>query len=69
LLADAADGRLRSPRRSARAMARLLGKRQPRLVQAAGVRAIERREVEAGRASGRPRVKLPTLEELLAAGR
>lgn len=69
VLADAADGRLRAPSRSARSLSRLLRKRQPRLVQAAGVRAIERREVEAGRASGRPRVKLTTIEDLLDAGR
>ena len=69
LLADAAEHRLTRPSRSGRAFARLLRKRQPDLVQAPGVRAIERHEVDAGRASGRPRVKLVTVEELLAAGR
>lgn len=69
LLGDAADGRLRSPSRSERALSRLVQRRQPQLVRGAGVRAIERREIDAGLASGRPRVKLTTVEDLLAAGR
>lgn len=69
LLADAAAGRLATPTASTRAFVRLLQRRQPRLVRGAGVRAIERREVDAGLATGRPRVKLTTVEELLAASR
>lgn len=69
VLADAADGRLAAPERSERALHRLLKSRQPRLVRGAGVRAIERREVDAGLASGRPRVKITTVEDLLAAAR
>jgi ferredoxin--NADP+ reductase len=69
LLGDAADGRLRSPSRSERALSRLVQRRQPQLVRGAGVRAIERREIDAGLAGGRPRVKLTTVEELLAAAR
>ncbi len=69
LLADAADGRLPAPARSERSLARLVQQRQPQVVRGRGARAIERHEVESGRAAGRPRVKLTTVEELLAASR
>jgi ferredoxin/flavodoxin---NADP+ reductase len=41
---------------------------QPKLVTAAHWEAIDRFEREAGERQGRPRVKLPTLEELLRIG-
>jgi ferredoxin--NADP+ reductase len=45
-----------------------LASRQPKLVTAAHWGAIDRFEREAGEQRGRPRVKLPTLEELLRVG-
>jgi ferredoxin--NADP+ reductase len=47
----------------------LLGERQPDLVTADGWRAIDKRELETGRDQERPRVKLASREELLAAAR
>ena len=47
----------------------LLAKRKPELVTADGWRAIDTRELEAGSAAGRPRVKLTSRDELLAAAR
>jgi ferredoxin--NADP+ reductase len=47
----------------------LLAARKPELVTADGWRAIEARELESGRAADRPRVKLTSREELLAAAR
>lgn len=67
LLADAADGSLRAPSRRPRAFASLLASRQSRLVRSKGVSAIEAAEQKAGRAAGRPRVKLTTIEGLLGA--
>ena len=69
ILADAAAGRLSAPSRSERALARRVRSRQPRVVESKGVRAIETAEQAAGRTSGRPRVKITTVEELLAAAR
>jgi ferredoxin--NADP+ reductase len=45
----------------------LLAERKPGLVSVDGWRAIDQREVEAGRSSDRPRVKLASREELLEA--
>jgi len=45
-----------------------LASRQPKLVTAAHWEAIDRFERAAGEPHGRPRVKLPTLEELLRVG-
>jgi ferredoxin--NADP+ reductase len=45
-----------------------LASRQPKLVTAAHWEAIDRFERAAGEPNGRPRVKLPTLEELLRIG-
>ncbi len=47
----------------------LLAGRKPELVTADGWQAIEARELESGRAADRPRVKLTSREELLAAAR
>ncbi len=48
---------------------RLLADRNPEVVTAEGWRAIDARELEAGTEAGRPRVKLTSREELLAASR
>jgi len=45
-----------------------LASRQPKLITDAHWQAIDRFEREAGEPHGRPRVKLPTLEELLRIG-
>jgi ferredoxin/flavodoxin---NADP+ reductase len=45
-----------------------LASRQPKLITAAHWEAIDRFEREAGEPNGRPRVKLPSLEELLRIG-
>ncbi|MDI3313537.1 MAG: FAD-dependent oxidoreductase [Mycobacterium sp.] len=72
LLGDLAVGRERGladfPGDHAAKLADWLVSRQPKLVTAAHWHAIDRFEREAGERQGRPRVKLPTLEELLRAG-
>jgi ferredoxin--NADP+ reductase len=45
----------------------LLAGRKPDLVTVAGWRAIDGQELERGQAEGRPRVKLASRDELLAA--
>ncbi|MGY3848683.1 FAD-dependent oxidoreductase [Streptomyces hydrogenans] len=69
LLADAVDGRLPKPTGSARAFGRLARSRSGRLVDARGLAAIDRAERARGTAAGRPRVKLTTVPELVAAAR
>ncbi|MFH8258932.1 FAD-dependent oxidoreductase [Streptomyces roseolus] len=69
LLADAVDGRLPKPTGSAKAFARLARGRTGRLVDARGLAAIDRAERARGAATGRPRVKLATVPELVAAAR
>ncbi|MEV6357083.1 FAD-dependent oxidoreductase [Streptomyces hydrogenans] len=69
LLADAVDGRLPKPTGSARAFGRLARSRSGRLVDARGLAAIDRAERARGAAAGRPRVKLATVPELVAAAR
>ncbi|MEV7536370.1 FAD-dependent oxidoreductase [Streptomyces hydrogenans] len=69
LLADAVDGRLPKPTGSARAFGRLARSRSGRLVDARGLAAIDRAERARGAAAGRPRVKLTTVPELVAAAR
>ena len=49
------------------AIEKLLAARKPDLVTADGWRAIDARELESGSTAGRPRVKLTSLEDLLAA--
>ncbi|WP_148575353.1 FAD-dependent oxidoreductase [Nocardioides caldifontis] len=69
LIADAIDGRLRSPCQGARAFDRLVHRRVPQTVDSRGLAAIERRERDGGLAEGRPRVKLASVDELLATAR
>ncbi|MER8047784.1 FAD-dependent oxidoreductase [Streptomyces sp. NPDC094032] len=69
LLADAVDGTLPLPAGSARAFDRLAHGRTRTLVDARGLAAIERAELARGGAAGRPRVKLGTVPELVAAAR
>lgn len=69
LLADAVDGTLPAPTGGARAFDRLTRARAGTVVDARGLAAIERAELALGDAAGRPRVKLGTVPELLAAAR
>jgi ferredoxin--NADP+ reductase len=68
LLEDAAAGRLRpKPEATAAAVDALLAERGVRVVEYAGWTAIDEAERAAGEKSGRPRVKLCSWDELLAA--
>jgi ferredoxin--NADP+ reductase len=67
LLADAREGRLQSKGGTAAAVDALLAKRDARVVVYAHWAAIDERERTAGEKLGRPRVKLVTWDELLAA--
>jgi ferredoxin--NADP+ reductase len=68
LLADLAEGTLRRQDRDGTIdLRQWLGDRQPRLVTEQAWRLIDAAERSAGAASGRPRVKLCTLEDLLDA--
>ncbi|SFL00895.1 FAD-dependent oxidoreductase [Streptomyces pini] len=69
LLADALDGALPAPEHGARAFRRLVRGRNRRLVDARGQAAIDRAEVARGLRAGRPREKLATVSELVAAAR
>jgi ferredoxin/flavodoxin---NADP+ reductase len=60
---------LPAPRAGREALDALLADRVAELVTADGWRAIEARELEAGRSQERPRVKLASRDELLAAAR
>lgn len=66
LLHDMATGRLhRPPAPDAEELVRTLQTRQPRLVTYAGWSEIDRHERATGEPSGRPRVKLTRIEEML----
>ncbi|MEU1281555.1 FAD-dependent oxidoreductase [Streptomyces sp. NPDC005805] len=69
LLADAVAGALPEPTGSAREFRRLARRRNRDVVDARGLAVIERAEVDRGRREGRPRVKLATVEELVATAR
>ncbi|MFF8986273.1 FAD-dependent oxidoreductase [Streptomyces globisporus] len=69
LLADAVAGELPAPTGDARAFRRLARQRNRRVVDARGLAAIDRAERDRGRRDGRPRVKLATVEELVATAR
>ncbi len=69
LLADAVAGTLPAPTRDAKAFRRLARQRNRRVVDARGLAAIDRAERDRGRRDGRPRVKLATVEELVATAR
>ncbi|MFI2641711.1 FAD-dependent oxidoreductase [Streptomyces sp. NPDC018610] len=69
LLADAVAGELPAPEHSAKAFQKLARRRGRHIVDARGLAAIERAERALGSRGGRPRVKLVTVPELLAASR
>ncbi|MGW4773385.1 FAD-dependent oxidoreductase [Nocardia sp. NPDC004278] len=69
LLADFSTGRLGAPQADRAALKALLAQRQADLVDRAGWKAIDTAEKSAGKASGRPRVKFTTREDLLKAAR
>ncbi|MFF5970177.1 FAD-dependent oxidoreductase [Streptomyces sp. NPDC012769] len=69
LLADAVDGALPVPSGTSRAFDRLVRGRARQVVDARGLAAIERAERARGEETGRPRVKLGTVPELVAAAR
>ena len=67
LVEDLAAGALPEPPEDPERIEALLAERTPDLVTAEGWRAIDARETEQGRRERRPRVKLASREELLAA--
>ncbi|MFI7288264.1 FAD-dependent oxidoreductase [Streptomyces anulatus] len=69
LLADAVAGTLPAPTGDAKAFRRLARWRNRRVVDVRGLAAIDRAERDRGRREGRPRVKLATVEELVATAR
>ncbi|WP_433524665.1 FAD-dependent oxidoreductase [Nocardia pseudovaccinii] len=69
LLADFTAGKLGVPQADRAALKALIGQRQADLVDREGWKAIDTAEKSAGKASGRPRVKLTTREDLLKAAR
>ncbi|NLU69398.1 FAD-dependent oxidoreductase [Streptomyces sp. HNM0574] len=69
LLADAVAGALPAPKGTPKAFKRLVRSRNRNVVDARGLAAIERAELSRGLRDGRPRVKLATVDELLAAAR
>ncbi|WP_017236581.1 FAD-dependent oxidoreductase [Streptomyces sp. SS] len=69
LLADAVAGALPTPTGTAQDFRRLARSRSRGLVDARGLAAIDRAERARGRDTGRPRVKLATVPELVAAAR
>lgn len=69
LLADAVAGALPAPTGTAQDFRRLARSRSRHLVDARGLAAIDRTERARGRDAGRPRVKLATVPELVAAAK
>ncbi|MFI0989656.1 FAD-dependent oxidoreductase [Streptomyces exfoliatus] len=69
LLADAVAGALPAPTGTAQDFRRLARSRNRHLVDARGLAAIDRTERARGRDAGRPRVKLATVPELVAAAK
>lgn len=69
LLDDAVARALPAPGAGRREFERLVRRRRPDAVGLRELRAVERAERARGEAQGRPRVKLATVPELLAAGR
>ncbi|MFI9329813.1 FAD-dependent oxidoreductase [Kitasatospora sp. NPDC052868] len=69
LLDDAAAGALPAPTGTRRELDRLVRRRRPDAVGLKELRAVDRTERALGEAAGRPRVKLATVPDLLAAGR
>lgn len=66
LVDDYNDGRLRDPVAGLHALDRLVRLRQPDVVDHARWRAIDRAEIDRGRAEGRPRDKFTTIGEMLS---
>jgi ferredoxin--NADP+ reductase len=62
---DYNDGRLPDPVATLRALDRLVRRRQPDVVDYAAWHQIDRAEIERGQATGRPRDKCTTIEEML----
>ncbi|MFD7326694.1 FAD-dependent oxidoreductase [Streptomyces sp. NPDC059875] len=69
LLADAVAGALPAPSGTGKEFERLVRRRGRHVVDARGLAAIDRAELARGRAAGRPRVKLGTVPELVAAAK
>ncbi|MEE2031915.1 FAD-dependent oxidoreductase [Rhodococcus chondri] len=69
LLADFDAGRLPEPSGDRRTLGRLLAKRRPDRIDLHGWRSIDAAEQEAGRAEGRPRVKITDRQALVDRGR
>ncbi|MGX6508436.1 FAD-dependent oxidoreductase [Rhodococcus sp. SJ-2] len=69
LLADFDSGRLAPPRGDRRSLGKLLAERRPDRVDLDGWRAIDAAERAAGRASGRPRIKITERAALIELGR
>ncbi|MGW1817488.1 FAD-dependent oxidoreductase [Streptomyces sp. NPDC002125] len=69
LLADAVAGTLPAAEHGAKAFQRLVRRRNRRIVDARGLARIERAERALGLREGRPRVKLATVGELVAAAK
>lgn len=69
LLRDFGAGRLSAPRHDVDSLDALVRSRQPGVVDSAGWQRIDQAERKAGRRARRPRAKLVTVDELLAASR
>ncbi|MFI1460715.1 FAD-dependent oxidoreductase [Nocardia carnea] len=69
ILDDFKAGALRAPVRDRTALTDLVRQRQPDMVDRTAWQAIDRAERAAGAAAGRPRVKLATVDQLLATAR
>ncbi|WP_369200800.1 FAD-dependent oxidoreductase [Streptomyces sp. PU-14G] len=69
LLDDVANGALPQPAHSGKAFRRLVRRRNRHVVDARGLAAIDRAEQARGSRSGRPRSKLATVPELVAASK
>ena len=67
VVADFIDGKLTAPQRDRDSLAALIAERQPAVVDNAGWAEIDKAERTAGNAAGRPRVKLTSIAELVAA--
>ncbi|MFC6013743.1 FAD-dependent oxidoreductase [Nocardia lasii] len=69
LIADFTAGKLTTPTADRTALRTLLTERQPDLVDRKGWKTIDQSEKTAGKAAGRPRIKLTTREDLLKAAK
>ncbi|WP_327358705.1 FAD-dependent oxidoreductase [Streptomyces sp. NBC_01304] len=69
LLADAVAGDLPAPAEGKKGFQRLARRRNRKVVDARGLAAINKAELNRGRRAGRPRIKLATVGELVATAR